>query len=69
MLEQFALGDCVQLKKPHACGTNSWTIIRDGADIKLRCAGCSHVVMLDRLKFIRSGKRILAHAEELQNGQ
>ena len=30
----YQLHDLVQMKKPHACGTNRWEIIRLGADIK-----------------------------------
>ena len=60
MLEHFKLHDGVQMKKPHACGENNWTIIRDGADIKIRCNGCGRVVMLDRLEFIKKGKKILS---------
>jgi len=60
MLEKFKLHDVVQMKKPHACGANTWTIIRDGADIKIRCGGCGRVVMLDRLEFIKKGKKVLS---------
>ena len=60
MLEHFKLHDVVQMKKPHACGENNWTILRDGADIKIRCNGCGRVVMLDRLEFIKKGKKILS---------
>lgn len=63
MLNEFALGDVVTMKKPHACGTNAWTITRTGADIKLRCNACGRIVMLDRLDFIRMGRKVIAHAE------
>ena len=64
MLEQFSLGDTVQMKKPHACGSNEWLIIRVGADIKIKCAACGRLVMLDRQDFMRTAKKILAHREE-----
>ncbi|MCL2696191.1 MAG: DUF951 domain-containing protein [Clostridiales bacterium] len=51
------------MRKPHACGGNVWTVIRAGADIKIRCQTCGHIVMLDRLKFLKSGKKTLAGAE------
>ena len=60
MLEHFKLHDVVQMKKPHACGVNEWTIVRDGADIKIRCNGCGRIVMLDRLEFIKKGKKVLS---------
>ena len=68
MLGQFHLGDTVRMKKPHACGADTWTITRVGADIKIRCLNCGRVVMLDRQDFMRSGKKILSHAEGTDNG-
>lgn len=59
MIEHFELGDRVQMKKPHACGGNDWTIIRTGADIKIKCAACGRIVMMDRLEFIKRGKKLL----------
>lgn len=59
MIESFNLGDRVQMKKPHACGTNEWTIIRTGADIKIKCEACGRIVMMDRVEFIKRGKRLL----------
>ncbi|EFV01108.1 hypothetical protein HMP0721_1847 [Pseudoramibacter alactolyticus ATCC 23263] len=62
--KQYALGDIVMMKKQHPCGTNAWEIIRMGADIKIRCTGCGHIVMLPRQKFERMLKKILEAAEE-----
>ena len=59
MLNEFALGDHVMMRKPHACGTNAWVIIRVGADIKIKCVKCSRIVMMDRFDFIRSAKKLL----------
>lgn len=44
----FEIGQVIKLKKQHPCGSNSWEIIRVGADFRLRCIGCSHQVMLQR---------------------
>lgn len=59
MISEFALGDVVLMKKPHACGTNEWTVIRVGADIKIKCNQCGRIVMLDRADFVRMGKKVL----------
>ncbi len=47
----FALADTVEMKKPHACQTNNWEVMRLGADIRLKCMGCGHVVMMPRADF------------------
>ena len=59
MIETFALGDQVVLKKPHACGENLWEIVRVGADVKLKCMHCGRVVMLDRLEFMKRAKKLV----------
>ena len=63
MIQQFDLGDVVQMKKPHACGANEWTVIRVGADVKIKCDTCGRIVMLDRADFVRMGKKILKKKE------
>ena len=30
----FDLADTVEMKKPHACQTNNWEVLRLGADIR-----------------------------------
>ncbi len=56
---QLFLGDLVQMRKTHPCGSDRWTIVRTGADIKIRCEGCGRVVMLDRLAFLKAAKKIM----------
>ncbi len=59
MIESFELGDRVVMRKPHACGSNEWTIIRTGADVKIKCLQCGRIVMLDRADFIKSAKKLI----------
>lgn len=59
MIEEFKLGDVVQMKKPHPCGSDKWTIIRTGMDIKIKCLGCGRVVMLERAVFLRRARKIV----------
>ena len=53
------LGDLVQMRKTHPCGSDKWVITRTGADIKIRCEGCGRVVMLDRPEFEKRVKKVL----------
>ena len=55
----YDLGDVVEMKKPHACQTNRWEIIRMGADIKIKCVNCGHIVMMTRRYFEKKMKKIL----------
>ena len=53
----YSIGDKVITKKKHPCGTDSWTVVRIGADIKIRCDGCGRVVMLSAEEFKKAVKQ------------
>jgi hypothetical protein len=62
----YDLGDFVELKKAHACivkvtgkKANRWEIVRMGADIKIECTNCHHLVMMSRRDFDKRLKKIL----------
>ena len=48
MPQEFRMGDVVQLRKPHPCGSLEWEVVRLGADIGLRCGSCGRRVLLER---------------------
>lgn len=56
-VDSYELNDVVQLKKPHACGVNRWVIIRLGMDIRVKCEGCGHSVLIPRSRFNRIVKK------------
>lgn len=74
MPKVFYLGDIVQMKKDHPCGSKEWEIVRIGADIKIKCCGCGRLVMLPRVKFEKDVKKIIKQnspedEKKLENGQ
>lgn len=60
----YKINDIVEMKKQHPCGTNEWKIIRVGMDIRVKCEGCGHSVLIPRREFNRKMKKILKHSEE-----
>ncbi len=56
----FELGDVIQTKKKHPCGSDSWEILRVGMDFRLKCQGCGHQVMLPRPTVEKSTKKIIS---------
>ena len=44
------LNDILIMKKAHPCGEKQWLVLRTGADLRLRCLGCGHEVMVQRGK-------------------
>jgi hypothetical protein len=61
-LPAIAVGDEVELRKPHACGGNRWVVVRTGADLRVKCAECGRSVLLPRDQFNRAVKRVLKRA-------
>ncbi len=60
---EYKVGDIIQLKKQHPCGSNQWEVLRVGADFRLRCTGCEHQVMLARKLVEKNTKKWIKHAE------
>ncbi len=50
---QYTVGTIVEMKKPHPCVNRSkqFSIVKIGADIKIKCLGCGNVLMLTRDHF------------------
>ncbi|MEF3275855.1 MAG: DUF951 domain-containing protein [Chloroflexus sp.] len=63
------LNDIVQLRKPHACGGDTWRIVRLGADIGLSCETCGRRVLLPRSELERRIKRFVARGHIDESGQ
>ena len=56
---EIKVGDVVQLKKKHPCGSDQWQVIRVGIDIGVKCQKCNRRVFLERGVFERRVKAIL----------
>lgn len=54
---ELRIGDRVELRKQHPCGSKTWQIFRVGMDIKLRCETCGHELMLPRSKAEKAIKK------------
>ncbi|WP_338553763.1 DUF951 domain-containing protein [Paenibacillus sp. KS-LC4] len=67
--KQFELGDVVQMKKQHPCGSNEMEIIRMGMDIRIKCVGCKHSVLIPRAKFEKNMKKVLRSTTSADGGQ
>ena len=67
-MDEVKLGDVVQMRKTHPCGSDRWTVIRVGADIKIRCQGCGRIVMMDRADFTKRVKKMIGDSQEPVRG-
>lgn len=57
------VGDIVEMKKQHPCGSREWTVLRVGMDFKLRCTGCGHEVMTPRSKAEKAIRKVRREGE------
>ncbi|KGH82842.1 DUF951 domain-containing protein [Oenococcus oeni] len=55
----YQLNTIVEIKKPHACGNNSWKVVRMGADIKIECNSCHRIVMMTRHDFEKHLNKVI----------
>ena len=53
------VGDILELKKTHPCGSRQWLVLRVGMDFKLRCQGCGHELMTPRAKAEKRKKKVI----------
>ncbi len=65
MPQEFLMGDVVQLRKPHPCGSLEWEVVRLGADIGLRCRGCGRRVLLERRVLEKRLKNFVSRGEPI----
>ncbi len=58
-LSEINVSDKVETKKNHPCGSNVWVVLQKGADFKIQCEKCKHVVLISAETFKKSVKKIL----------
>ncbi len=58
------IGDILEMKKQHPCGSKQFQVLRIGMDFKIKCIGCTHEVMLPRAKVEKNIKNVIRNSEE-----
>ena len=59
------VGDVLELKKQHPCGSKEWKVLRVGMDFKLKCVGCGHELMIPRSKAEKAVKKVKRDGGEM----
>lgn len=52
----LAVGDILELKKPHPCGKSRFCVLRVGGEVRVRCETCGRDMTLDRIKLEKAIK-------------
>jgi len=55
--------DKIISKKKHPCGNNIWAVIRTGADYKLKCSQCGHIILVEPETLKKMTKQIVKKEE------
>ena len=66
---KFAVGDTVELKKPHPCGASQFKIARVGSDIRIICLGCGRDMNINRIKLEKALKKLITSRENDKEDQ
>ncbi len=59
-IPQIAVGDIIEMKKPHPCSDKSvhFRVLRVGSDIRIVCETCGRDLTIPRIKLEKSIRRI-----------
>jgi hypothetical protein len=52
------LHDKLEMKKSHPCGGKTFTVLRLGSDLKVKCDTCGHEMLVSRIKLEKHIKSI-----------
>ncbi len=58
---KLAVGDMLELKKPHPCGSKSFKVLRVGSQVRVICTGCGRDMVIERPKLEKAIKKIVSH--------
>ena len=61
---RFDVGDKLCLKKKHPCGSELFTVLRGGTDVRIMCDGCSRDLTLEREKLEKMIKKVISTSTE-----
>ena len=52
------VGDRLEMRKPHPCGSHTFEVLRIGMDFRLRCVGCGREFLAPGLKIEKRIKTV-----------
>lgn len=53
------VGDVVETKKTHPCGSNQFEILRVGMDFRIRCLKCDKQIWIERPNLEKRIKKVI----------
>ena len=62
---KFDVGDVLEMKKEHPCGSKLMRVMRTGSDIRIVCLGCGRDVTVPRVKLEKNIKKVRQSGEDV----
>ncbi len=56
---RFGVGSRLQMKKKHPCGSETFTVLRVGSDVRICCDGCKRDLTLGRVSLEKMIKKVI----------
>ena len=60
---RFSVGDRLLMKKKHPCGSDSFSVLRTGSDVRIKCDGCGRDMTFPRQSVEKMIKRVIESTE------
>ena len=57
---KFSVGDKLVLKKKHPCGSDTFSVLRIGSDVRIICTACGRDLTLGRETVEKSIKKVVS---------
>jgi hypothetical protein len=57
------INNILEMKTPHPCGCKKWLVLKSGIELRLKCQGCGHIVLVERSKIEKKIKNIISNEE------
>ena len=64
-IPKISVGDTLELKKAHPCGSKYFKVLRIGSDIRIMCTECGRDTTLDRIKIEKSIRQIISQEDNV----
>jgi hypothetical protein len=55
----YEVGNILEFKKVHPCGSKNWKVLKTGVDYKLECVGCGRVILIPRIDLKKKVKKLI----------
>ena len=64
---RFEVSDKLLMKKKHPCGSDIFTVVRTGSDVRIICDGCGRDLTLPRTSLEKNIKKVISKESDGNN--